>query len=187
MSPITHFLISWSVACSANLGRRDRALVTLAGVLPDADGAGIAVDTLTRGTAHPTDLWSQWHHVLGHNLGFALFLTLAVLLLARRRALAAILAFACFSIHLFCDLIGARGPDGDQWPIPLLSPFYKDLSLSWGGQWALNAWPNFAITGACLLLLFYFAVKKGVSPIEMVSARANQAFVETLRSRLTRY
>jgi hypothetical protein len=52
------------------------------------------------------------------------------------------------------------------------------------GQWALNAWPNFAITAALLAATLYFAIKKGFSPLELISAKADRAFVETLRSRL---
>ncbi len=187
MSPITHFLISWSNANLADLSRGDRALVTLAGVAPDVDGLGIAVDFLTRGSGHPTDLWSRWHHVLGHNLGFGLFLVLVVFLSARRRVASAALALGCFHLHLLGDLAGARGPDGNPWPIPYFSPFFRGSSLAWEGQWALNAWPNFVITGVFLGALFYLALKKHVSPLEMVSQRANLAFVETVKKRFARF
>ncbi len=183
MSPITHLLISWSVANTAKLERRDRALVTLAGVMPDADGVGIVVDHFMRHSAHPTDFWTQWHHVLGHNLGFALALALVALGAARRRLMTAMLVLAAFHLHLLGDLVGARGPDGDQWPIPYFSPFYQGMSFSWDGQWALNAWPNFVITGVFLVLMFAIAVKRETSPLELVSERANTAFVKTLQKR----
>jgi hypothetical protein len=51
---------------------RDRALVTIAGVIPDVDGLGIVADVLTRNSNHPVELWGKFHHVLAHNLGFAL-------------------------------------------------------------------------------------------------------------------
>ena len=47
MNPITHLLVGWSVAESAALSRRDRALVAIAGVAPDVDGAGILLDFAT--------------------------------------------------------------------------------------------------------------------------------------------
>ena len=53
--------------------------------------------------------------------------------------LTALLVFISFHLHLLCDLIGARGPDGDQWPIPYLKPFSNSVQLAWHGQWALNA------------------------------------------------
>jgi len=38
MSPATHFLTGWVLANTASLNRRERALVTLAGVVPDIWG-----------------------------------------------------------------------------------------------------------------------------------------------------
>lgn len=183
MNPITHFLVSWGVANSAALDRKERTIVTLAGVAPDLDGLGAIPELLTRHSAHPLDWFSEYHHVLGHNLGFALVVTGASFLLATRRWKTAALAFVTFHLHLLCDVAGARGPDGDQWPVPYLLPFSRAWQWTWQGQWALNAWPNFAITGAALALMFYLARSRGFSPLEMVSLRADAAFVRTLRDR----
>src|SRR5260370_2889826 len=70
MSPVTHFLTGWILANSASLSRRERALVTLAGVVPDIDGLGIGADYLTRDSRHPLEWFSTYHHSL-HNLPFA--------------------------------------------------------------------------------------------------------------------
>lgn len=56
MSPVTHFLSGWVLANCAKLDRKDRALVTLACVIPDIDGLGIIPEILTRNSAHPL-LW----------------------------------------------------------------------------------------------------------------------------------
>ena len=98
-------------------------------------------------------------------------------------ALTALLVFLSFHLHLLCDLIGARGPDGDQWPIPYLKPFSSSIQLTWHGQWALNAWQNFAITGIFLLATFWIAWKYARSPLELVSQPANRALIQTLRQR----
>ena len=37
MSPVTHFLTGWVLANAADLNRRDRAVVTLAAVVPDVE------------------------------------------------------------------------------------------------------------------------------------------------------
>lgn len=184
MSPITHFLTGWLVANAPDgLGRRERALVTLAGVVPDADGLGLVAELLTRDSPRPLLWWTQYHHVLGHNLLFGVLAASAAAGLSkRRRWLAGALAFVSFHLHVLGDLIGARGPDGDQWPIRYLWPF-SDVGFTWAGQWELNAWPNFAITGAALLLTFLLARRRGYSPLEMISARADRSFVQTLRAR----
>jgi hypothetical protein len=69
MSPVTHLLLSWSVANTLHINRRERALVTIAGVVPDFDGAGIIFDIFSHGTGRQASLWDSYHHVLGHNIG----------------------------------------------------------------------------------------------------------------------
>ena len=97
----------------------------------------------------------------------------------------ALLVFISFHLHLLCDLIGARGPDGDQWPIPYLKPFSNAVQLTWHGQWALNAWQNFVVTGLLLLATFWIAWRYGSSPVELASERWNRRLVQVLRARLS--
>ena len=182
MSPVTHFLTGWVLANTVAFDRRDRALVTLAGVIPDVDGLGVIPDFLTRHSAHASDWFATYHHSL-HNLGFALFVAAIAYALGVQRNKVALLAFLSFHLHLLEDLIGARGPDGYQWPIPYLMPFSKTAELSWHGQWALNAWPNFVITLALLAITLYLAWSRGYSPLEIVSLKADAGFVRTLRLR----
>ncbi len=186
MNPITHLLVAWTVAEAARLERRDRALITAAGVVPDLDGAGILVELATRGTDHPVYWWSEYHHVLGHNLGFALAVTAAAFALARRRLAVSLLALATFHLHLLGDLAGSRGPDGAQWPIHYFLPFASQPTWEWAGQWPLNAWPNVLLTLLLLALAFYLAWRRGYSPVGLVSPRADAAFVATLRQRFPR-
>jgi hypothetical protein len=115
MSPITHFLMGWAVANSApSLDRRDRALVTWASVVPDIDGLGIIAEWATRNSNHPLNWWSDYHHVLGHNIGFAILVSASAAILARQKLATTLLLFVSFHLHLLGDLVGARGPDGYQ-------------------------------------------------------------------------
>ncbi len=93
------------------------------------------------------------------------------------------LALFCFHLHLLCDIVGARGPDGYQWPIPYLLPFSNAWQIVWQYQWAINAWPNFVITLLALGTTFYYAVRKGYSILDLVSTRLDQIFVRTLQNR----
>ena len=95
------------------------------------------------------------------------------------------MVFISFHLHLLCDVIGARGPDGDQWPIPYLKPFSNAVQLTWHGQWALNAWQNFVITGFFLLTTLWFAQKNASSPVELFSESANQDLIRALRQRMS--
>jgi inner membrane protein len=192
------------------LTRREKALVVAAAVAPDLDGLGVIPELLTRNTSHPLLWFSEYHHSL-HTLAFALVCTLVAYIIAgplvdftfspatrgpqapdsRLPAhpapshpwLTALLVFISFHLHLLCDLIGARGPDGDQWPIPYFKPFSNSIQLTWHGQWALNAWQNFVFTGIFLLATFWIAWRYGSSPLELVSQPANQALTRTLRDR----
>ena len=184
MSPITHLLMGWAVANTCpSLTKRERAFVTWASVVPDIDGLGILAERLTRNSPYPLNWWSDYHHVLGHNIGFALFVSIVAALFARQKAWTALLVFFSFHLHLFADLIGARGPDGDQWPIPYLLPFSKQLQLRWSGQWALNAWPNFLITAGLIAVAVALARRRGFSPLEIFSPKADSVFVGALRER----
>lgn len=182
MSPVTHFLVGWIVANSAPLDRRERAAVAVAGVIPDLDGLGIVAEVLTRNTSHPLPWFTTYHHTL-HNLTFAVVVSAACFLLTRQRWKTAGLAFLSFHLHLLGDLVGALGPDGYQWPIPYFLPFSRAWEWSWQGQWALNAWPNFVITIVLLAATLYLAWRRGFSPLEMLSARADQVLVRALRAR----
>src|SRR6266566_1561925 len=184
MSPITHFLMGWAVASSApSLTKRERAMVTWASVVPDVDGLGIVAERLTQNSAHPLNWWSDYHHVLGHNLGFALVVSTVAAIFTRQKIKSTLLVLFSFHLHLLADLIGARGPDGDQWPIPYLLPFSKQLQLTWSGQWTLNAWQNFAITAVLMAIAVALARRRGFSPLEMFSPKADSVFVGALRAR----
>jgi len=185
MNPVTHFLAGWVVANAAGVDRRDRMIITAAGVAPDVDGLGLVIDLATHSGSSPTQWFGGYHHVLTHNLFFALLVAGASLMLAKRRGLTVFLVMFVFHLHLLGDIVGARGPapEGYQWPIPYLWPISDAVSLSWRGQWELNAWPNFLITIVALMLTIFLACKRGYSPLEMISRNADTAFVMTLRNR----
>jgi inner membrane protein len=182
MSPVTHFLTGWSLANGARLDQRERALVTLACVAPDVDGLGIVPEWLTSNSAHPLNWFTLYHHRL-HTLAFSLIVAALAAAFSREKWKTAWLALLSFHIHLFEDMVGSRAPDGYQWPIPYLSPFSSAVQLSWHGQWALNAWPNVVITIALLLLTLWLAWRRGFSPVEMISTKADSALVAALRHR----
>jgi inner membrane protein len=182
MSPITHFLTGWVVANCARLDRKDRAIVALACVAPDVDGLGIIPELLTRNSSHPLLWFTLYHHSL-HNLAFALAVAVVAFALATQKWKTAWLALLTFHIHLFEDVLGSRGPDGYQWPIPYLAPFSTRFQLAWRGEWGLNAWPNVAITVVLLLITLWLAWWRGFSPLEMISKKADAALISALRNR----
>lgn len=184
MNPITHALAAWCLAESVpSLANRERGIVVLAGIAPDLDGLGIVPEMWTRNGPHPVLWWSEYRHLLAHNLAFAcLAATIAALCAKTNRAATAVLAFLAVHLHLLGDLIGSRGPDGYPWPIPYFYPF-SSRELVWSGQWKLNAWPNVLITVVLLFITFALAWRRGYSPVGLVSPAADRAFVGTLWNR----
>ena len=188
VNPITHALSGWCLAeASTRLTHRDRAIVTASAVAPDLDGFGMLPELLTRNTRDPLFWWTDYHHTLGHNLLFAVVVAAVATMLAaaRNRVRVALLAFGGVHLHLLGDLIGSRGPDGYQWPIPYLYPS-DSVSLTWDGQWFLNAWQNVVITIVLLAITFVLAWSRGYSPVGLFSGRADAAFVKALRRRVRR-
>ncbi|MBI4852194.1 MAG: metal-dependent hydrolase [Acidobacteria bacterium] len=185
MSPITHFFIGWLVATPSKLTPKERAIIAFAGVMPDLDAAGIIAEVLTKNSDHPLLWWSDYHHILGHNIGFALLVTILAVIFSTHHLLTALLTFISFHLHLLGDLVGSKGPDGYQWPIPYLLPFSSSWQLVWSGQWQLNAWQNFLITGIVMIFIFFLAYKRGYSIVGIFSLSADKIFVDTLRKRFS--
>ena len=184
MNPFTHFFASWCLANTGDFEQRDRMLITLAGVAPDIDGLGGIAYVLTKDSVAPSMLFHDYHHVLCHNLlACVVFTAVVAILFAKRKKMAALFIFLSYHLHMFCDILGSRGPDGFQWPIPYLLPFSDKLQLTWSGQWQLSAWPNVALTVILMISSFVLAWKKGFSFLEMISAKADEIFVKSLYRR----
>jgi inner membrane protein len=187
MNPVTHCLMGWTWANAGPLTRPQRAAVTFASVIPDVDGLGILVDWATASSAHPTSLYAQYHHVVGHNLlGAAVAAVACAAIRGPRRALCAAFGLVSFHLHLLGDLVGSRGPDGSQWEIAYLWPFSSAWQWRVSWQWELNAWPNVAITLALVAATLYLAWRRGFSLVELFSTQADAALVSTLRARFPR-
>jgi membrane-bound metal-dependent hydrolase YbcI (DUF457 family) len=183
MSPVTHFLTGWVIASAGRFNRRERTVITLAAVAPDIDGLGIIPELLTRHSQHPLLWFSHYHHSL-HTLCFALIIGVLAFFLSGRKWMPAAFAFFAFHVHLLEDLVGARGPDGYIWPIPYLFPFSSRWTWVWQGQWKLNAWPNLVLTVVLICLTIVLALRRGFSPVEIFSRRADKSVVAALRNRL---
>jgi len=183
MSPITHFLSGWTVANMTALNKRDRMLVTLAAVIPDIDGLGVVWDLLSGNGGF--EFYQRYHHVFGHNIFFGLILAALGFAAGVRKGIVLSLVFISFNVHILEDLVGSHGLGNDFWAVPYFWPL-SNREYVWSGQWPLNGWQNFAITGALLILMFHWAWKRGHSPIEIVSLKADVKFVDVIRQRFGR-
>ncbi|HNW33634.1 MAG TPA: metal-dependent hydrolase [Candidatus Ozemobacteraceae bacterium] len=180
MNIITHGLVSWCIAQRSCKTPRDATLAAAAGLAPDLDGAGAVIDVMRGGE---TEFFSAYHHVFGHNVFAGITFVLLLTVCAVRRTRVAITAGALFALHIACDVVGSRGPDGESWPIPWLYPFRKDVLLAWKNQWEVNAWQNILITIIMLAVFLKQTRDLGWSPLRLISERADAAFVAALRAR----
>ena len=185
MSPIAHFIGSWLVATAVVDNPRDRRLITLAGILPDADGLGMAVDvanSLTSGQEMSFDYYQKYHHLWLHGWPGALGVAFALACFARQRWRVVFACFVTFHLHLLCDLLGSRGPSpADLWPICYGEPLFRHPIWLWKGQWRLDGWQNTVIFLVIFALSLWVAVKRGYSFVEVFSRRFDSAFVGVLR------
>jgi inner membrane protein len=86
VAPETHLLASWIIAAKTATKPRDCRLVTLAGILPDADGLGLIVDLLSgRLGGRETCLYERYHHYLLHGTLGGLLITVLLVCFARER------------------------------------------------------------------------------------------------------
>jgi len=185
VSPITHFLGSWLIACATTNNSRDRKLVTVAGILPDLDGLGLVLDvarSLSTGQENTFHYYQQYHHYLSHGWPGALVATGFLVCFGRERWRVALLCLLTFHLHLVCDLLGSRGPTpGDLWPIAYAEPLFHHPVFFWKGQWRLDGWQNRIICVGLVLTELGLAARRGYSCVEVFSRRADQVFVAVLR------
>jgi hypothetical protein len=182
MSPETHLLASWVIAAKATRHPRDCRLVTLAGLLPDADGLGLLIDFSARIFGQSTSLYQQYHHWLLHGLLGAGLVAGIFGLLGVQKLRVALLALAVVHLHLFCDLLGSRGPSiEDLWPIYYFGPFSRSPIWLWEGQWRLDGWQNRYITLGLFAAALWIPLQRGDSVVGIFNRRADAIFVGVLR------
>lgn len=185
MSPITHFIGSWLVAAVATEDPRDRRLVTLAGIIPDADGLGLVVDVakaLVSGREVTYANYQHYHHLLLHGWPGALVVAVVLAGFARSRVRVGLLCLLTFHLHLLCDLLGSRGPQPtDLWPICYSEPLFRHPIWFWKQQWKLDGWQSQTVFGVVFATSLWLAVRRGYSFVGVINQRMDATFVAVLR------
>ena len=185
MSPLTHLVGSWLIASATTNNPRDRKLVTLAGVLPDADGLGAVADVVgasISGKECTFYYYQTYHHLLLHGWPAAVAVSVLLTFFGKQKWRILFLCLLTYHLHLLCDLIGSRGPDvGDIWPICYSEPLFRHPMWFWKHQWRLDGWQNQIISAALFIASIWLAVKQGYWFIEVISSRLDAVFVGVLR------
>jgi hypothetical protein len=182
---------SWLVASVVTDNPRDRKLVTLAGILLDADGLGLVADfagALIHGEEPTFHCYQQYHHLLLHGWPGAIAVTALLTFFARQRTRVAMMCLVTFHLHLLCDLLGSRGPSpADLWPICYSEPLFRHPIWFWKGQWRLDGWQNQTVCVVVFVLSLWLAAKRGYSFVELLNRRLDKAFVEVLQKWRARF
>lgn len=175
MQPPIHLAISWLVGHRLS-ERRDRRLVTWAGVLPDLDGVSLLFGL---------GAYSTYHHVISHGIVAAVLITAIWTAFARDKMKTALLSLVAFHVHLLCDLVGS-GAQGEPWPITYLWPFsHREIIFPYG--WDLASPQNAFVWLAAIGWTIWIAMKQGRTFAEVfLPARADAAIVATLRKLVSR-
>jgi inner membrane protein len=174
MSPIAHAELAWLMLAQPLADRRNRALVTWAGVAPDVDGLTLLAYPFDHGRTY-----SNYHHLLFHSLPAALLTAGLCAALATRGARLATggLAWIAFHLHLVCDLLGS----GHEWPIAYLYPFGTGWIDPFSFGWELNALPNVVIALAATGAVLTLGVMWGRTTFEVLWPRGDAALCATLQ------
>lgn len=168
MSPIVHAELSWLMAQGLR-ERRDRILITCAGLAPDLDGLSLLGGT---------DAYVRYHHILFHGYVGALLTALVCTVLARQRAWVGALSLLAFHLHLLCDLAGS----GPGWPIAYFWPT-SSVEWFWKGQWNLASWQNAVIGMTVTVACFACALRWRRTQVELFSVRWDGEVTRALRQR----
>ncbi len=183
MSPGQHFIISWVTANTIPLDRKSRVCITISGLIPDIDGFGYILDRISPFFGSYTNYYAQYHHVYGHNIFAALMVAVAFALLCNKKITVFVLSLLAFNLHILCDIAGARGLDGHQWPIAYLYPLFPNVQITWSGQWALSSWINSFIGVSFFLIALIIARYRHITFFELLSLRFEREVCKVAKQR----
>src|SRR5204863_8687311 len=110
----THLMSGWCVGNLLSLGPRERLFCIIAATASDIDGVGRVLGE---------KLYWDYHHVVGHNVAFAVVLAATLAAFSKRRVPTFAACLALVHLHLLMDYFGS----GPGWGIPYFWPFDKDV------------------------------------------------------------
>ena len=133
----------------------------------DLDGLGIVISQ---------DDYVAFHHVLGHNLMFAV-VTASVLTIFSTHWLKAFgLFLALFHLHLVLDYFGS----GPGWGISYFWPFSRYEILN-PNAWEFFSWQNLCAAGVFLFWTIAIIFRNRRTPLEAIMPVLDQKIVRVLK------
>jgi hypothetical protein len=136
----------------------------------DVDGLGIVLGQR---------VYQEYHHVLGHNVSFALLLGGALTVYSTHRLKAFCIYLGLAHLHLVLDYFGS----GPLWRIYYLWPLSR-WSVVFEHAWEFYSWQNISTAAAFLAWTLAIAVRRGRTPLEAVMPSLDMQLVDWLRRRV---
>lgn len=163
----THLMSGWCIGNYLNLTSRERLFCMCAATMADLDGLGIVAGQR---------VYQEYHHVLGHNLPFALLFSTVLAIFSSSRAKAFLIYFALAHLHLIIDYFGS----GPLWKIYYLWPISR-WSIMRAEAWEFYSWQNLSVALAFLIWTILIVYRKGRTPLEAIMPSLDKQLVALFR------
>ena len=163
----THLLCGWCIGNGFQFTPRERLFCMLVSAAPDLDGLGIL---------YSQDAYWNWHHVLAHNLLFAMAGSGTCAVFSTHRIKAFIVYFLLVHLHFVMDLLGS----GPGWGIYYFWPLGRWMANN-PYSWPLYSWQNMCFAAIFLCWVLAIAIYDGRTPLEAVMPELDVKLVKTLR------
>jgi len=163
----THLMSGWCVSNLFTLTARERAFCMAAATVADLDG-------LSR--LFGQEAYWDYHHVVCHNLAFALIVSCVLAIFSVHRVKGFIIYLALAHLHLVLDYYGS----GPGWPIHYGWPFSGWTWVNPDG-WEFSSWQNRVVAAVFLLWVIAIAVVRGRTPVESLTPDLDRSIVVSLR------
>jgi inner membrane protein len=151
----THVMSGWCVGNLFRLTGRERLWCMVAASAADVDGLSIIGGRR---------MYQDWHHVVGHNLFFAVLLAGALAAFSTHRFKAFWVYLGLAHLHLVLDWFGS----GPLWGIYYLWPASREHLRYFEGAWEFSSWQNYLTAGMFLGWTVLIGVYLRRTPLEVI-------------------
>ena len=147
-----------------SFGPRERFFCMVAASAPDLDGLSLLGGW---------ECYYDWHHVLMHNLPFAVILAALLACFSRPKLTAFAVYFGLVHLHFALDLLGS----GSDWGVDYWRPF-SPVSTRWSAGWEYLSWQNYLAAFACIAAAIGIIYWKKRTILEYPMPKLNRELVD---------
>ena len=157
----THILSGWLCGNTVpSFSTRERFFCMIAAFAPDIDGLSIIGGR---------EFYYDWHHVLLHNLLFAVVFSGLLCWFSKNKFTAFMIYLGILHLHFLMDLLGS----GEGWGIEYWQPF-SSKSYMWEIGWDFLSWQNYLVAVLCIVGSFAIIIWKKRTILEYPMPNADK-------------